>query len=161
MSEHVATIAWNRGDALFRGGRYSRAHEWRFDGGAKVMASASPDIVPTPWSDPGAVDPEEAFVAALSSCHMLWFLSLAAAKGFIVDSYEDEAIGHMQEIAPDKLAIAEVVLRPRVQFDPAHAADHAQVDALHHAAHERCFLANSVKTRIRVEQGGNTPESPR
>ncbi len=151
MSEHIATIAWNRGDASFRGGRYSRVHEWRFDGGANISASASPDIVPSPWSDPSAVDPEEAFVAALSSCHMLWFLSLAAAQGFIVDSYEDAAIGRMREIAPDTLAIADVVLRPRVGFDPAHAATRDQLNALHHAAHNRCFLANSVKTEVRIE----------
>ena len=151
MSEHSATIRWNRGDAPFHGGRYPRTHEWRFDGGAIVPASASPDIVPAPWSDASAVDPEEAFVAALSSCHMLWFLSLAAGKGFVVDSYEDDAVGHMREIAPNKIAIAEVVLRPRVVFDPAHTADRVQLDALHHAAHERCFLANSVKSEIRIE----------
>src|SRR5450432_3873436 len=151
MSEHSATIRWNRNDAVFRGGRYSRAHEWRFDGGTVVPASASPHVVPAPWSDAGAVDPEEAFVAALSSCHMLWFLSLAAAQGFVVDSYEDDAVGHMREIAPQRLAITQVILRPRVAFDSAMPADSAQLDALHHAAHERCFLANSVKTQISVE----------
>jgi organic hydroperoxide reductase OsmC/OhrA len=151
MSEHTATIAWQRGNDTFEKGRYSRAHEWRFDGGGVVHASASPNVVPAPWSDARAVDPEEAFVAALSSCHMLWFLSLTAARGFIVDSYKDEALGHMREIAPDKLAIAEVILRPRVVFDPSHAATRAQTDALHHAAHERCFLANSVKTQISIE----------
>ncbi len=155
MSEHNATIRWKRSGNEFRRGRYSRAHEWRFDGGSIVPASASPDIVPAPWSDASAVDPEEAFVAALSSCHMLWFLSLAAAQGLVVDSYDDDASGYMREIAPGKLAIADVVLRPRVMFDPAHAADRAQVDALHHAAHERCFLANSVRTRIRVESPGS------
>ena len=151
MSEHSSTIRWNRNGSAFRGGRYLRAHEWRFDGGSVVSASASPDIVPAPWSDPAAVDPEEAFVAALSSCHMLWFLSLAAAQGLVVDSYEDQAIGHMREISPGRLAIADVVLRPRVVFDPDYAAQDAQVEALHHAAHERCFLANSVTTQIRVE----------
>ena len=151
MSEHTATIAWQRGSDTFAKGRYSRVHEWRFDGGAAVPASASPQVVPAPWSDASAVDPEEAFVAALSSCHMLWFLSLAAGKGFIVDSYADEAVGHMRQIAADKMAITEVVLRPRVAFDPAHAATHEQLDALHHAAHECCFLANSVKTEIRIE----------
>ena len=151
VSKHIATIAWQRGSDAFAKGRYSRVHEWRFDGGVVVSASASPDVVPLPWSNASAVDPEEAFVAALSSCHMLWFLSLTAAQGFIVDSYDDEAAGHMGEIAPGKLAITDVVLRPRVTFDPAHAADHSQVDALHHAAHARCFLANSVKTQIRVE----------
>lgn len=151
MSEHIATIAWQRGTHAFAKGHYSRAHEWRFDGGVVVRASASPDVVPAPWSDAGAVDPEEAFVAALSSCHMLWFLSLAAAKGFIIDSYSDDAVGHMRQIAPQRLAITQVVLRPRVEFDPSHAATREQLDALHHAAHERCFLANSVKTEIRIE----------
>ena len=151
MSQHTATVRWTRGDDPFLRGRYQRKHEWQFDGGAVVPASASPDVVPEPWSDAVAVDPEEAFVAALSSCHMLWFLSLAAAKGFVVDTYEDEASGHMAEIAPRRQAITEVVLRPRATFDPAHAATPAQLDALHHAAHERCYLANSVKTRIRIE----------
>lgn len=151
MSEHTATIAWQRDADTFAKGRYSRVHEWRFDGGAAVVASASPDIVPAPWSDASAVDPEEAFVAALSSCHMLWFLSLAAAQGFVVDSYDDEAVGHMRETAPKRLAVAEVILRPRVVFDPAHAATREQLHALHHAAHEACFLANSVKTEIRIE----------
>lgn len=151
MSEHLASIHWRRGTAAFGKGHYARAHVWHFDGGASVHASASPDIVPAPWSDASAVDPEEAFVAALASCHMLWFLSLASAKGFIVDSYEDEAVGTMREIAPGKSMIAEIALRPHVTFDPAHAATREQLDALHHAAHERCFLANSVKTKIRIE----------
>jgi organic hydroperoxide reductase OsmC/OhrA len=151
MSEHKATVHWRRGTAEFAKGKYSRGHTWHFDGGVNVPASASPDVVPTPWSIAEAVDPEEAYVAALSSCHMLWFLSLAAAEGFIVDSYEDEAIGHMREIAPKRLAVAEVVLRPYIVFDLDHAATHEQVEALHHAAHEKCFLANSVKTKIRVE----------
>jgi len=152
MTEHFATVTWRRGTDAFSRGRYSRRHQWRFDGGADVAASASPHVVPEPWSDPAGVDPEEAYVAALSSCHMLWFLSLAAAQGFVVDSYEDAAVGHMLEVAPQRLIIAEVVLRPRVAFDPAHAAAPSQVDALHHAAHERCFLANSVKTEIRIEK---------
>lgn len=151
MSEHVAKISWQRGEAAFAKGRYSRAHTWSFDGGVEVKASASPHVVPLPWSDATAVDPEEAFVAALSSCHMLWFLSLAAALSFVVDSYEDEAVGHMSEIAPDRLAVTEVILRPRVSFDSAHAPTRSQLDDLHHAAHDRCFLANSVKTQIRIE----------
>jgi len=152
MTEHFATVTWQRGDDDFRRGRYSRRHRWRFDGGAEVAASASPHVVPAPWSDPAGVDPEEAYVAALSSCHMLWFLSLAAAQGFVVDSYEDAAVGHMRETAPQRVIIAQVVLRPRIAFDPAHPATPQQVEALHHAAHERCFLANSVKTEIRIEQ---------
>jgi organic hydroperoxide reductase OsmC/OhrA len=151
VGEHIATIAWQRGRDPFAKGKYSRAHEWRFDGGVVVPASASPDVVPAPWSDASAVDPEEAFVAALSSCHMLWFLSLTAAKGFIVDSYKDDAVGHMSQIAPGKLAVTLVTLRPLVTFDPAHAATREQLDALHHAAHASCFLANSVKTEIRIE----------
>jgi len=151
MSAHIATVHWRRGTATFAHGKYSRTHTWHFDGGVNVPASASPDVVPAPWSNVDAVDPEEAYVAALSSCHMLWFLSLAAAKGFIVDSYEDEAIGHMRELVPNRPVIAEVVLRPHIVFDPAHAANREQLEALHHEAHEKCFLANSVKTKIRVE----------
>jgi organic hydroperoxide reductase OsmC/OhrA len=151
MSEHIATVHWRRGTATFAHGKYSRGHTWHFDGGVNVPASASPDVVPAPWSDPNAVDPEEAYVAALSSCHMLWFLSLAAAKGFIVDGYEDEAIGHMADFAPRKPGIVEVVLRPHVVFAPEHAASREQIEALHHEAHEKCFLANSVKTKIRIE----------
>jgi organic hydroperoxide reductase OsmC/OhrA len=152
MSEHRASVNWQRGsNEDFAKGRYSRVHKWGFDGGVQVRASASPHVVRAPWSDPAAVDPEEAFVAALSSCHMLWFLSLAAGAGFVVESYADEAVGHMCEIRPQREAVTEVVLRPRVVFDPAHAADAAQLEALHHAAHDHCFLANSVKTTIRVE----------
>ncbi len=151
MSTHTATVDWQRGDAEFARGRYSRRHEWRFDGGATIAASPSPDVVPAPWSDASAVDPEEAFVAAISSCHMLWFLSLAADRGFIVDRYEDEAVGTMSRIAPGRHAITEVVLRPRIAFAAGKAATGAEVDALHESAHERCFIANSVKATIRVE----------
>lgn len=151
MSAHTASISWQRGDAEFARGRYSRRHEWRFDGGATVAASPSPQVVPAPWSDPTAVDPEEAFVAAIASCHMLWFLSLAAERGFVVDRYEDEAVGTMARIAPQRQAITEVVLRPRIAFASGHAPTAQELDALHDAAHERCFIANSVKTAIRVE----------
>jgi organic hydroperoxide reductase OsmC/OhrA len=151
MSAHTATIHWQRADADFAKGEYSRRHEWRFDGGTVVAASPSPQVVPAPWSDPRAVDPEEAFVASISSCHMLWFLSIAAERGFVVDRYADEAVGLMTRIAPQRQAITEVVLRPRIEFAPGHAADSAQIEALHEAAHERCFIANSVKAAIRVE----------
>ena len=153
MSTHTATIAWQRGDASFADGRYSRRHEWRFDGGSVVAASPSPHVVPAPWSDAGAVDPEEAYVAAIASCHMLWFLSLAAERGLVVDTYADDAVGTMARIAPGRQAITEVVLRPRIAFagSPPGAAE---VEALHEAAHERCFIANSVKTAIRVESPG-------
>jgi organic hydroperoxide reductase OsmC/OhrA len=152
MSEHRATVQWQRGNGEdFAKGRYSRRHRWQFDGGAQIAASASPHVVRAPWSDPTGVDPEEGYIAALSSCHMLWFLSLAATAGYVVDSYEDEAIGHMSEVRPGREGITEVVLRPRVAFDPAHAPTDEQLAELHHAAHDHCFLANSVKTAIRVE----------
>ncbi len=150
MSEHTATIEWKRGEHPFAKGRYSRRHEWRFDGGAVVGASSSPHVVREPFSDPTAVDPEEAFVAALSSCHMLWFLSIAAERGFIVDDYVDEPVGHMREDDAGKSVIAELVLRPRVTFNGAQPP-RERIDEIHHAAHEHCFLANSVKTAIRVE----------
>ena len=150
MSTHTAMIAWQRGDASFADDRYSRRHEWRFDGGSVIAASPSPHVVPAPWSDATAVDPEEAYVAAIASCHMLWFLSLAAERGLVVDSYADDAVGTMARIAPGRQAITEVVLRPRIAFAGAQP-ESGVVDALHEAAHERCFIANSVKTTIRVE----------
>lgn len=152
MSEHIATVRWQRNaDADFVRNRYSRAHEWQFDGGAIVRASASPSVVRAPFSDPAGVDPEEAFVAAVSSCHMLWFLSIAAAKGHVVESYDDEAIGTMAKNADGKEWVAEVVLRPRIAFGGDRQPDAATLEALHHEAHAECFIANSVKSAIRVE----------
>ena len=152
MSEHTATVRWQRNaDADFVRNRYSRAHEWRFDGGAVVPASASPSVVRVPLSDPAAVDPEEAFVAAVSSCHMLWFLSIAAANGYVVESYEDEAVGTMAKNADGKEWVADVVLRPRIAFGGNKLPDAAAIEALHHEAHVECFIANSVKSAIRVE----------
>ena len=147
-----ATIAWRRGaDAAFTDNRYSRTHVWRFDGGAEVRASSSPHIVPLPMSDAAGVDPEEAFVASLASCHMLWFLDLAARAGHRVRSYDDAASGVMAKDAEGRVAITEVTLRPRVAFDAAPQPSRDALDALHHAAHDRCFLAASVRTRIRIE----------
>jgi organic hydroperoxide reductase OsmC/OhrA len=152
MSEHTANVRWLRGEAAdFARNRYSRAHEWRFDGGAVVPASASPSVVRVPLSDPAGVDPEEAFVAAISSCHMLWFLSLAAERGFVVDRYEDDAVGTMQRNASGQEWVSEVVLRPRIAFGGETTPDAAAIESLHHLAHERCFIANSVKSAIRVE----------
>lgn len=152
MSEHTATVRWQRGeDADFARNRYSRAHEWRFDGGAVVPASASPSVVRAPFSDPAGVDPEEAFVAAISSCHMLWFLSLAAEQGHVVDRYEDEAVGAMGKNADGRDWVAAVVLRPRIAFGGDMQPDGAAIEKLHHLAHERCFIANSVKSAIRIE----------
>lgn len=151
MGKHVATIRWQRQDREFTQGRYSRRHEWLFDGGAVVHASPSPHVVPAPWSDPAGVDPEEAFIAAVSSCHMLWFLSLAAERGFVVDGYEDDAVGTLSRIGPGRQAITEIVLHPRITWAGGHAPTPADADALQAAAHERCFIANSVKTAIRIE----------
>jgi organic hydroperoxide reductase OsmC/OhrA len=150
MSHHTATVTWQRGEAAFTDNRYSRVHEWVFDGGLRVRAAASPDVVPLPLTAADAVDPEEAFVAALASCHMLWFLSLAAQRGVRIDHYDDAAIGTMARNGAGRLAITEVVLRPRLSFDGATpSAD--EITALHHAAHEQCFLAASVNCTIRVE----------
>lgn len=149
MATHKATITWARGSAAFTDNQYSREHEWRFDGGAVVPASASPHIVPEPHSNAANVDPEEAFVAALSSCHMLFFLSLAAAQGLVVDDYRDEAVATLRKNADGNLAITEVTLRPAAQYaDPQPAA--AQVVALHDEAHRACFIANSVSSKIIV-----------
>jgi organic hydroperoxide reductase OsmC/OhrA len=151
MSEHHAVVRWQRGSADFARGRYSRAHEWRFDGGGVVPASASPAVVRAPWSDPAGVDPEEALVAAASSCHMLWFLSLAAERGFIVESYEDEAIGSLGRLADGREGIVDIVLRPRIVFGGDKQPDAAGIADVHEAAHENCFIANSLKSAIRVE----------
>ncbi len=151
MSTHTATVVWQRdADAAFVDNRYSRLHEWAFDGGTHVRAAASPDVVPLALTAADAVDPEEAFVAAISSCHMLWFLSIAAQKGWCVDRYEDACAGHMRKNSAGRLAITEVVLRPRVDFAGKIPSAH-ELDALHHAAHAQCFLAASVKTEIRIE----------
>lgn len=150
MSEYTATVLWQRHGATFSDNRYSRAHQWRFDGGAVVPGSSSPHSVRVPLSDPAAVDPEEAFVASLSSCHMLWFLSIAARRGFVVDSYEDPAVGVMAKNEQGKLAMTVVTLRPRAVFiDRQPSAE--ELDALHHAAHEECYIATSVKSEVRCE----------
>jgi organic hydroperoxide reductase OsmC/OhrA len=151
MSEHFATVRWQRGEHPFVKGRYSRKHEWHFDGGAIVPGSSSPHVVREPFSDASAVDPEEAFVAALSSCHMLWFLSTAAERGFIVDSYEDACVGHMREDEAGRVWIAEAVLHPSATFSGDVKPTREQLDDMHHVAHDKCFIANSVKTDIRIE----------
>jgi organic hydroperoxide reductase OsmC/OhrA len=148
---HTALIRWQAGDADFRGRRYSRAHTWTFDGGVVVPASSSPHVVPVPMSDAGAVDPEEAFVAALSSCHLLWFLDVASRAGLAVESYEDAADGRMGRNEAGKLVVDVVTLRPRVRFADSCVPDAAALAALHHQAHAECFLANSVRCEIRCE----------
>ena len=148
MAHYTAEIVWQRSGEDFLSNTYSRRHLWSFDGGASVPGSASPHVVPVPMSDPAAVDPEEAFVAALSSCHMLWFLSLAAKRGFVVDRYRDAAEGEMAKNREGKIAMTVVTLRPEAAFH-GQAPTRAELDALHHEAHERCFIANSVKTEVR------------
>jgi organic hydroperoxide reductase OsmC/OhrA len=151
VSEHCSTVIWERFGADFLDQRYSRAHRWTFDGGATVPASSSPHVVPIPMSDPLGVDPEEAFVAALSSCHMLFFLSVAARRGFVVDQYLDEATGTMDRDAEGRLAMTRVVLRPRIAFVGDLQPDEVTLRELHDEAHHACFLANSVKTEVVVD----------
>jgi organic hydroperoxide reductase OsmC/OhrA len=150
MAEHTATVSWDRFDAAFTDNRYSRAHRWMFDGGATIPASSSPHVVPVPLSDPLGVDPEEAFVAALSSCHMLWFLSIAAKRGFIVDHYEDQAVGTMARNDAGRLAMTRVVLRPDVAFSGDRLPGAADLRAMHDEAHHECYIANSVRTEVVV-----------
>ncbi len=153
MSEYTARLLWQRNPIeAFNDNRYSRRHTIHFDGGVELPASSSPTVVPLPQSDASAVDPEEMFVASLSSCHMLWFLSLAAAAGHRVDRYEDDAVGTMARNAEGRVAMTRVLLRPRVAFVPGTVgADAVALAALHHQAHEKCFIANSVKTEVLCE----------
>lgn len=151
MAEHTATITWRRDGAVFTDKMYNRAHRWKFDGGLEVPGSSSPHSVRLPFSDPAAVDPEEAFVAAVSSCHMLTFLFIAAVRGFVVDSYEDSAVGVLSKNAAGKLAMTSVTLRPVIAFEGRQpSAD--ELDAMHHEAHEGCYIASSVTTDIRVSR---------
>ena len=150
MSNHLAVVIWRCNEAVFTDKRFSRAHTWQFDGGATVTASASPQLVPPPYSEPAAVDPEEAFVAALSSCHMLTFLYLAAQRGFKVDSYRDKAVGTLTKNEAGRLAITRVRLTPAVSYSENKQPSEAEESALHHRAHEECFLANSVRCEIEI-----------
>lgn len=148
---YTARITWDRGDQSFADQRYSRRHAWHFDGGAVVAGSSSPLSVPLPMSDASAVDPEEAFVASVSSCHMLWFLHLAAKGGWVVDAYDDDASGSMGRNAAGKVAMLEVTLKPRVRFGGGRVPSAAEHEHLHHAAHEACYIANSVNCPIHCE----------
>ncbi len=151
MSEYTATIKWQRDKQAFIDDVYSRGHTWEFDGGAIVPASASPHIVPSPMSVTENVDPEEAFVASISSCHMLFFLSIAVRRGFVVDKYTDEASGVMGRTEAGKTAMTRVVLRPDAEYSGAMIPSLEQVGKMHHRAHELCFIANSVNTEIETE----------
>jgi organic hydroperoxide reductase OsmC/OhrA len=154
MGEYKAKLEWRRDGARFTDNRFSRAHRWRFDGGADVPASASPLVVPPPLSDLAGVDPEEAFVASIASCHMLWFLSLAARQGFVVDHYRDEAVGVLEKNEAGRQAMTRVTLRPDIGFAGDKQPSPEDLQALHHKAHDNCFIANSVHTEITVEPAG-------
>ena len=148
MSIHAATIRWRRDGQRFTDHHYSRGHTWEFDGGAVVSASASPHIVPLPMSIAENVDPEEAFVAALSSCHMLVFLAIAAKRGYVVDAYLDEASGVMAEDEQGRMAVTQVTLRPAAVYSGDKRPSRQQVEKMHHQSHKLCFIANSVKTAV-------------
>ena len=158
MTIHTATTRWSRDGAPFADLRYSRAHRWHFDGGAEVAASASPHNVRGPYADPAGVDPEEAFVAAVSSCHLLSFLYVAAKAGVVVDTYEDDAEGQMGEDERGRAFVARVVLRPRVRY-AGRVPDAEEEGVLHHEAHEMCFIANSVRSEVVVETPLDRPEA--
>lgn len=151
MSTHVATIHWQRDDEKFSDSKYSRGHTWEFEGGAVVAASSSPDVVPLPFSIAENVDPEEAFVATLSSCHMLMFLAIAAKRGFVVDEYVDDATGVLAKDEQGRMAITNVTLRPRVAWSGGKQPTREQLEKMHHRSHNLCFIANSVKTTVATE----------
>lgn len=151
MSEHLATIRWQRGDAAFAGGKFSRVHSWSFDGGVTVEAAASPSVVPAAYNSDSAVDPEEAFVASVASCHMLTFLFYAARQGYVVDRYEDNAVGAMTKNERGVPWISTVALRPQIIFSGDKRPTADEETALHHEAHDKCFIANSVKSKVHVE----------
>jgi organic hydroperoxide reductase OsmC/OhrA len=147
-NKYFAKIVWAGNGADFQTGRYSREHLWSFDGGIEVKASSSPHVVPLPFSIENAVDPEEAFVASLSSCHMLWFLSIAAKNGFSVKSYIDESFGIMGKNTEGKVAMLSVCLQPRVEFYGQNIPTCEIINDMHENAHAECFIASSVKTEI-------------
>jgi len=147
MAEHRATITWERSTDDFQYDTYDRNHRWAFENGAEIAASAAPDFL----GDSACIDPEEAFVASLSSCHMLTFLAIAAKKRLKLDSYTDAAVGYLQKNEEGKLAMTEVILRPQVKFSGEKQPTPEQIEKMHHTAHENCFIALSVKTEVRVE----------
>lgn len=152
MSEYFAIVSWQRrSEERFIDAEYSREHSWKFDGGAVIPASPSPHIVPAPYSVAANVDPEEAFVASLSSCHMLFFLAIACARNFVVDEYVDDAVGVMEPNNEGQLAMTRVTLRPAIKFSGPETPNRAQLQRMHHRAHAQCFIANSVKTEVTTE----------
>lgn len=153
MASYTATIQWNRNSKeSFTDNRYSRGHTWSFDGGMTIPASASPHIVPHPYSIEENVDPEEAFVASISSCHMLFFLSIAAKRGWVVEQYTDHATGYMGKDDDGKNFIQKVILVPEIQFSESALPSEDEISDIHHISHEQCFIANSVKSEVVVQQ---------
>ncbi len=153
MSEYKATIKWQRTSPDFLKGKYSREHTWTFDGGVTVPASSSPSVVPVPYSNPAHVDPEEAFVASISSCHMLTFVYLAGKRGFQMDSYEDEAVGVLTKNEKGAPWVSLVTLHPKIVYSGDKKPSPADEKQLHHLAHEQCYIANSIKTEVTVHSG--------
>jgi organic hydroperoxide reductase OsmC/OhrA len=152
MSQYTATVIWQRRENEgYTDNKYSRAHQWLFDGGATVSASSSPYVVPLPYSVEDNVDPEEAFIASLSSCHMLFFLSVAAKRQLVVERYVDRPIGIMEKNHQGKMAMTKVTLRPEICFSPDTPVKKKQLEAMHHQSHDQCFIASSVKTEIVIE----------
>ena len=152
MSEYFSKVKWVRdSEEIYIDNKYSRAHEWGFDGGLTVKASSSPHVVPLPYSVEDNIDPEEAFVASLSSCHMLFFLSIAAKRKFIIDSYLDNAVGIMEKDDDGKISMTKVTLKPIVEFSGDRKPTLEQLKKMHHQSHEQCFIANSVKTKVVTE----------
>lgn len=149
-STYTAETLWQRGSQVFTDKRYSRAHVLRFDGGIEVAGSSSKHSVPLPYSVEAAIDPEEALVSALSSCHMLWFLGIAAQRGHVVDSYHDHAEGVMSRNEQGRLAITKVTLRPRIVFSGAQPPSAQDIEAMHQEAHASCYIANSVRSEVMV-----------
>jgi organic hydroperoxide reductase OsmC/OhrA len=150
MGSHMAKTSWSRNGQPFTDLKYSRKHLWEFDGGVVVPGSSSPHVVRVPYSDPSAVDPEEAFVAAISSCHLLTFLWIAARQGFIVNSYKDDAEGFMATNEAGGMFVERVILRPAIRYEGREPTAE-EADSLHHAAHLECYIANSVISEIIVE----------
>lgn len=152
MSEYTVRVSWLRdNDERYIDNKYSRSHEWSFDGGVTVPASSSPHVVPLPYSVEANVDPEEAFIASLSSCHMLFFLAIAAKRKFIVDEYIDNPVGVMEKNNYGKISMTKVTLRPKVRFSGEKQPTFEQLEKMHQQSHEQCFIANSVKTEVVTE----------
>ena len=156
MSEHQAIVRWKRTSPDFLNGKYSREHTWTFDGGVTVPASPSPSVVPAPYSNPAHVDPEEAFVASVSSCHMLTFLYVAAKRGFQVDSYDDEAVGTMTKNEQGVPWISLITLHLKIVYSGPKLPTPADEEHLHHLAHEQCYIANSIKTEVKIGSAKDT-----